>query len=129
MNATPTPIAIAVVEHAGRVLIGRRQADTALGGMWELPGGKVEPGESPEQAAARECREETGLEVSVGQPYFEVVHAYEHDRVRLWFFACTPLDPAAAVKRPFRWVPVDRLGDYEFPAANAAILARLTGGR
>src|SRR5262245_23048023 len=90
-TAEPTPIAIAVVEHAGRYLVGRRPEGVPLAGLWEFPGGKVRDGETPEKAAASECLEETGLEVHVGQAYPEVVHAYEHGQVRLSFFACTPV--------------------------------------
>ena len=81
----PTPIAVAVVEHRGKYLIGRRPEGAALAGLWEFPGGKVEPGESPADAARRECLEETGLDVVVGAPYPEVVQQYDHDRVRSAF--------------------------------------------
>ncbi|MDP6469251.1 MAG: NUDIX domain-containing protein, partial [Pirellulaceae bacterium] len=61
----PTLIAIAVVEHNGRFLVGMRPVETVLAGFSEFPGGKVEPNEVPAQAAVRECLEETGLEVEV----------------------------------------------------------------
>ena len=63
----PTDIAIAVVEQHGQFLIGQRPADVALGGLWEFPGGKVEPGELPVNAAIRECLEETGLVVRISK--------------------------------------------------------------
>ena len=120
-----TEIAIAVVEHLGRLLIGRRASDAPLAGLWEFPGGKVEPGETPQQAAVRECLEETGLDVEVGEPYPAVTHDYEHDRVRLLFFACRPLDPEQSPTPPFRWVPAAELGQYAFPEANAALVEYL----
>lgn len=126
MTSQPIPIAVAVVEHAGCFLIGRRAEGVPLAGLWEFPGGKIQPGESPEQAAARECLEETGLVVRVGEPYPEVVHQYDHDRVRLYFFHCAPHDPSAGPRGPFRWVPPEELVRYEFPAANAALVAYLT---
>jgi 8-oxo-dGTP diphosphatase len=121
-------VSIAVVEHCGRYLIGRRGRGASLAGMWEFPGGKVKSGEDPREAARRECREETGLEVVVGEPYAEVIHQYEHGRLRLWFFACTPCDPESTPKPPFRWVPLAELAGLQFPAANATLIARLTGG-
>ena len=121
----PTPIAIAVVEHAGRVLIGQRPAGVALAGLWEFPGGKVEPGETPAQAARRECREETGLDVEIGDAYPAVVHQYDYDRVQLHFFAARVLDPTAPPLPPFRWVARAELADYEFPAANTALVRYL----
>jgi mutator protein MutT len=128
MNAQPTPIAIAVVRHGDRYLIGQRREEVALAGLWEFPGGKVHPGETPAEAAARECFEETGLQVDVGEPYSQVVHRYDHDRLHLHFFASTPRDPAAAPKKPFRWVSAAELSRYEFPAANQALVARLIAG-
>lgn len=121
----PTRIAIAVVEHRGRYLIGRRPEGAPLAGYWEFPGGKVRPGETAEQAAARECLEETGLKVAVGQAYPPVVHQYAHDRVALEFFACRPLQPQQAPQPPFCWVLAAELDRYQFPAANGGLVAYL----
>ena len=120
-------VSIAVVQHAGRFLIGRRPEGVPLAGLWEFPGGKIQPGESAQQAAARECEEEAGLAVFVAAPdpdahYNDIVHQYDHGSVRLHFFACTPLDPEAQPKPPFRWVAALELADYEFPVANAALI-------
>lgn len=119
---TPTPIAIAVVEQDGRFLIGVRPKGVALAGLWEFPGGKVQPGETPADAARRECFEETGLDTEVGEPYPEVVHPYDHDRVRLHFFACRPVDAEQTPLAPFRWVARADLGSFQFPAANGALI-------
>jgi 8-oxo-dGTP diphosphatase len=122
----PTPIAIAVVEHEGCFLVGQRPEGVALAGLWEFPGGKVEPGETPESAAVRECCEETGLTVEPLLRFPEHVHQYGHDRVELYFIACR-LAPARPVipNQPFRWVPRRELEQYEFPAGNAALLKLL----
>lgn len=125
----PTPIAIAVVEHEGRFLIGQRPEGSALAGLWEFPGGKIEPGESPEQAAIRECREETGLAVEALCRYPEHVQQYEHDEVRLSFIACRPRAelPTEPID-PYRWVARSELGAYEFPEGNRMLLNLLTCG-
>jgi len=122
----PTPIAIAVVEHERSFLIGQRPAGLALAGLWEFPGGKIEPGESPEAAAVRECLEETRLSVKALFRYPDRVQHYEHDRVELFFIACC-LSPATQPppREPFRWVPRDELQRYEFPAGNADLLELL----
>ena len=73
-----TLIAIAVVEQDGRFLIGQRPPGVPLAGLWEFPGGKVEPGESPEQAAIRECREEAGIEVTIVGEYPDRMERYSH---------------------------------------------------
>ena len=120
-----TAIAIAVVERDGCFLVGRRPEGVPLAGLWEFPGGKVEPGETPQSAAARECREEAGLEVEVGAAYSTVEHEYNHGCVRLHFFACTPREPAALPKPPFTWVPAAGLAELPFPAANAHLVKEL----
>lgn len=117
----PVEIAIAVVEHEGRFLIGLRPPGAPLAGLWEFAGGKVEPGETPQMAAARECLEETGLAVEVGEPLPEVVHQYDHGKLRLHFFRCRPVAPQHAPAARFRWVAECDLTQYEFPAANAAL--------
>jgi 8-oxo-dGTP diphosphatase len=122
----PTPIAIAVVEHEGRFLIGQRPEGVPLAGLWEFPGGKIEPGETPEAAAVRECLEETGLQV---QPLFRYpVHTeqYDHGGVELHFIACRPLnEQAGCPKSPFRWVAQSELKQYEFPSGNRGLLKLL----
>lgn len=123
----PIPIAIAIVERGGMVLIGRRPLDVPLGGFWEFPGGKVRPGETLEEAAVRECREETGLGVRLGPKYLSVGHRYAHGQLELHFFAAAPLDPSQTPAEPFCWVHLAELGAYRFPPANAEILARLLG--
>jgi tRNA (guanine-N7-)-methyltransferase len=124
-NTEATQIAIAIAEHDGRYLIGQRPPGTPLAGLWEFPGGKILPNETPQAAAARECLEETGLDVVVGAPYPTVTHEYPHGSVKLHFFACRPVDPTQQPRPPFEWVEAARLGDYPFPSANAAILKSL----
>lgn len=121
----PTPIAVAVVEHQGKFLVGRRPEGVALAGLWEFPGGKVRPGETPAAAARRECLEETGLDVVVGAPYPEVVQQYDHDRVHLHFFACSLVDKRVPTPEGYRWVAPSELAKYEFPRANEGLLALL----
>jgi mutator protein MutT len=125
----PTPIAIAVVEQDGRFLIGRREAGIALAGMWEFPGGKVEPGETPEQAAVRECLEETGLAIEIVGRYDRVDHNYAHGEVELQFFRCRPTRPDQTPRERFRWVGAGELSQYAFPAANAALVKQLASGQ
>src|SRR5262245_42127542 len=125
----PTPIAIAVVEWQGRFLVGQRPAGVPLSGLWEFPGGKIEPGESPEEAAVRECREEAGLAVEALSRYPEHVQQYDHDRLTLYFIACRPAaDAALDPQPPFRWVPRAELSQYEFPRGNRGVLEIIAAG-
>ncbi len=105
-SASPVEIALAVVRHADRVLIGQRPQCVPLAGYWEFSGGKVLANESPNQAAARECREETGLEIRVGALLSLVDYEYAHGRVRLHFFAAEPLNPAQQPAARFFWVVI-----------------------
>lgn len=122
MSAISIPVAIAVVLRGGDALIGRRGAGGALAGVWEFPGGKVEAGETPAAAAVRECFEETGLAVEIVGPLPQTVYAYDHGRVELHFFRCRPVDATVLPRSPFVWVACARLGEYEFPPANADVL-------
>jgi 8-oxo-dGTP diphosphatase len=126
--AMATPIAIAVVEHEGRFLIGQRPPGVALAGLWEFPGGKLQPGETPEAAAVRECREETGLVVEPLFRYPEQIEQYDHDRVQLCFIGCR-LVGGAQPRAPFRWASRAALAEHEFPSGNSQLLSILRADR
>ena len=121
----PTLIAIAVVEHEGRFLVGVRPEGIPLAGFWEFPGGKVEPHEPPAQAAVRECLEETGLKVAVVSVYPAHVHRYDHGQVHLVFFRCRLTQGDFPPRAPFRWVDRTELRALQFPSGNAELLALL----
>ncbi len=117
-------IAVAVVGDGGLWLVGQRAQNQTLGGLAEFPGGKVRPGESPQDAAVRECQEETGLAVEVTGRFAPLVHEYSHGRLELHFFRCRPMGNGAP-QPPFRWVETEDLAALQFPAANRPILAEL----
>jgi 8-oxo-dGTP diphosphatase len=121
----PTLIAIAIVQRGEEFLIGQRPPGVALAGLWEFPGGKVQPGESPEEAAVRECAEETGLAVIARFRYPEQLQDYDHGRVHLHFVHCEPIDPTEPPLAPFGFVPRSELRKYEFPAGNRVLLDQL----
>ena len=118
-------IAIAVVQQDDRFLAGPRAAEQVLGSYWEFPGGKIEPPESPQQAAIRECLEETGIHVQVVGQYPGVTHDYQHGTLQLHFFDCQPAANSPTPQTPFQWIPRQSLNDYTFPAANQSLLALL----
>jgi mutator protein MutT len=121
---------IGIIHRAGCYLIRQRPKGTVYAGYWEFPGGKCEPGETPEQTTIRECREETGLDVIPRRLRRVVEHTYPHGRVRLAFFDCEPRDPSAEPEASHgcRWVHPHDLGHFRFPEANEEILAELTAG-
>src|SRR5438093_1300125 len=113
-SLTPVDVAIALVWHEDRLLIARRMANVHLGGAWELPGGKCEPGESPAACAVREVREEVGVEVEVVSARTVIEHAYPERTVRLHPFDCRYLsgDPAAHGCAAWRWITIEEIDDY-----------------
>ena len=127
-------IAAAVVWRGPRLLIARRPEDGLLGGLWEFPGGKVEPGETPSEAACREVREELGISVAVLDPLAVVRHAYSHFRITLHLFHARwiqggPADgeTGSGDDSP-RWVLPAELDRYAFPAANHGVIRQIARG-
>jgi A/G-specific adenine glycosylase len=120
-------VAIALVWDAGRLLIARRMANVHLGGAWELPGGKCEPGENPAACAVREVREELGIQVEVVRPRAVIEHRYRDRAVRLHPFDCRLLggEPQALGCVAWRWITVAELDQYPFPAANRPLFEQL----
>jgi mutator protein MutT len=126
----PIPVGIGLVRRGRSYLVRRRPAGTVYAGYWEFPGGKCEPGESPDRATARECLEEIGLRVVVGPLRRITTHRYPHGLVELYFYDCTTEDPLGEPKAHsgFRWVDAGQLLSLRFPKANEAILDELAGG-
>ena len=123
MNA-PTKVAIAVVQQDDQVLVGPRPDDVPLGGYWEFPGGKISDGETPADAAVRECYEETGVQVEVVSELAMERFDYPHDCVELYFFRCRPR-PQTVAHAPFRWVACRDLKTLSFPPANDSVIKYL----
>ena len=119
MNA-PTRIGIAIVEHAGRFLVGIRGEDSPLPGKAEFPGGKCLEGETPAACAVRECLEETGLKVRPARLLDQRTHEYAHGTVELYFWMCETLNPEEIAEGHlgFRWASREELKTLEFPDAN-----------
>ena len=130
-------VAVGVIldgEH--NILITRRAADSHQGGLWEFPGGKIEEGESPGEALARELREELGIEIDHTSALLKVQHDYGDKAVLLdvqvvWEFSgeARPLEG-----QPMTWVSLQELSAYSFPEANVPIVAAVekllaSGGR
>src|SRR5271169_3738333 len=122
-------VSAALLFRNGKVLITQRPAGSHLGGLWEFPGGKREPGETFEQCLVRELREELGVEVAVQGLLEEITHAYTGKRVHLKFFSCRLLvgEPRALGCAAVKWVGKPELADHDFPAADARLLHKLRG--
>jgi A/G-specific adenine glycosylase len=117
-------VVVGVIRKAGRILIDKRKPEGLLGGLWEFPGGKKEPGESLEAALLREVQEELAITIRVERPLAVVDHTYSHFRVRIHAFECTCVSgkPRCITCVQFKWVRPQDLGRYAFPAANNKII-------
>lgn len=121
-------IAVGLVsDREGALLIQRRPEEGLLGGLWEFPGGKREPGEDLEQTCRRELREELGIEVAVQDLFAVVPHTYTHFKITLHAFRCrlTGGTLQSTSGLPIRWVALNDLDDYAFPRANRRIIEQL----
>jgi mutator protein MutT len=120
-------VSAGVVFREGLILITQRRAQDHLGGLWEFPGGKQEPGESAEACLQRELMEELGIEVEVGELLEIIEHSYPNKTVRLKFFRCAwqKHEPTAIDCQAFAWVTAAQLKDYTFPEADQKLLERL----
>ncbi|WP_291295150.1 bifunctional GNAT family N-acetyltransferase/(deoxy)nucleoside triphosphate pyrophosphohydrolase [Elioraea sp.] len=121
--------AVALIDGDGRVLLARRPEGKALAGLWEFPGGKVQPGETPEAALIRELKEELGIDVSASclGPFTFASHAYEKFHLMMPLYLCrrwqgtpTPLEGQALA-----WVRPNKLADYPMPPADIPLVAML----
>jgi 8-oxo-dGTP diphosphatase len=120
-------VAGVIYDARGRILLARRTEGRDLAGLWEFPGGKREPGETPEEALARELHEELGIDATVGPRVIAVPHRYPHKRllldvrrVSMWKSTPKGLDGQALA-----WVPPHKLASYAMPGADRPVVAAL----
>lgn len=122
-------VAALVRDPEGRVLLSRRRDDQPMGGLWEFPGGKVEEGEAPTDALAREVEEELGTGCRVGAIFDVVFHRYERFDLLMLVYECALHgEPRAVEVAEVAWVPPARLGAFEVLPADVALVERLARG-
>ena len=121
-------VAIAIIINCEQqILLARRQAHQSHSGKWEFPGGKVEPGETVEQALQREIKEELALTVTASEPFCEITHHYETETVILSVQQVIAYDGQAIGNEGqlIQWYPIALLHTLTFPAANKEIIYQL----
>ena len=121
--------ACALVDIEGRVLLAQRPEGKSMAGLWEFPGGKVEPGEGPEMALIRELKEELEIDViaSCLAPFTFASHAYEKFHLLMPLFVCRKWQgiPSPVEGQTLKWVRPARMGDYPMPPADEPLIAML----
>ncbi len=126
---TPLIVVAGVLFENGRVLLTQRKAGAHLEGLWELPGGKIDPDEDPRDALVRELREELGIEVEVGAPIEVTSWRYPEKRVLLLFFEVTRTltspEPQRLDVADLRWATRSDLDALSFPAADVSVIERI----
>ena len=122
-----TEVVAALIWDKNRFLACQRPAHKARGLLWEFVGGKVEPGETREQALIRECQEELGITVAVQDVFMEVDHVYPDLTVHLTLFNASIAEgiPQKIEHNDLRWITVDEIDQYAFCPADEEILRRL----
>ena len=124
-----TVVAAAVMIERGRVLLTQRKRGAHLAGAWEFPGGKVEDGEDPRDALARELREEIGVDADVGEIVDVTFHRYETKSVLLLFFEASRRpgspEPRAIDVAALEWGDANALDPARFPPADVAVLSKV----
>ena len=138
-NATPRSngpalrfVAAALIVRGGEVLIGQRRPDQPMALQWEFPGGKIESGESPEQALARELEEELGIHAVIGPRVTHIRHNYRHGgAVDLIFFAVHEFtgELQNRIYHEVRWTKLEDLTGYDFLAADRGLIRDLAAGK
>ncbi len=125
-------VAAGLIVRDGEVLIGQRRAGQPMGLLWEFPGGKIEPGESPQEALARELAEELGIHAEVGPAVTRIRHHYRRGgAVDLQFFAVRKFTGEIdnQIYEQVRWVKLGDLTDYDFLAADRGLIRDLAAGK
>ena len=122
-----TEVGAALIWDRNRFMICQRPAHKARGSLWEFVGGKVEPGESKEEALIRECREELGVTVEVGDVFMEVTHQYPDITVHLTLFSASIREgvPQKLEHQDIRWITAEEIGKFSFCPADTEILEKL----
>ena len=117
----------AIIKDGDRYLVGQRAANKSQGGLWEFMGGKIEQGKTPEQALARECREELDLEIENERIIDSVIHEYTEKTIHLTLIECTPKPgsvPHPNEHQDIRWVTREEMGHMPFCPADSELIGK-----
>jgi 8-oxo-dGTP diphosphatase len=122
-------VAIALIDSDGRVLIAQRPEGKKMAGLWEFPGGKVDPGETPENALIRECAEELGIDIRASclAPVAFASHTYDDFHLLMPLYVCRVWKGMVSSRenQALKWVRPSKMNDYPMPPADIPLVAQL----
>jgi 8-oxo-dGTP diphosphatase len=125
-------VVAAIIESDGKILACQRKAEGAFGLMWEFPGGKKEPGESPSEALSRELREELGVEAHIGAEVYRALHKYAEmsEPIELIFFAASAdaLQVQNLIFEKIEWRTPESLAELDFLPADRELIGKIANG-
>jgi 8-oxo-dGTP diphosphatase len=125
-------VAAALIIREGKVLIGQRRPDQPMASLWEFPGGKIEAGETAQQALERELAEELGIQATIGQQIIRIRHNYRHGgAVDLQFFVVRDFtgEIVNQIYQQVRWVTLEELPEFDFLVADRGLIKDLAAGK
>jgi 8-oxo-dGTP diphosphatase len=124
-------VTAALVRRNNQILIAQRPVTGRFANKWELPGGKIDPGETPQQCLQRELREELGLETNIGDLYSDTLYSHESGQIRQFTFwvelTDTPDNIQTYEHQAIAWVTPKEMSQYEFAGADLAVVEQLKG--
>jgi 8-oxo-dGTP diphosphatase len=124
-------VTAAILIKDSKVFVAQRKAHGRLSGKWEFPGGKVEPGETPEESLKRELEEELDIDATIGQYMGDSIHRYEFGTVKILFYRAfwNGDDIVSKDHQDVQWVSMDQLNEYDFAPADLPFVERLMRGQ
>jgi 8-oxo-dGTP diphosphatase len=124
-------VTAAILQKDGRIIIAQRKSSDHLSDRWEFPGGKIEPGETPEECLAREIKEEFDIDVAIGDYIGSSIYQYDHISIELMAYQSFWVNGAISMKdhKAYRWVTVDQLGEFDFTPADVPFVEMLRSGQ
>ena len=127
----PVKVTAAILAKDGRIIIAQRKSSDHLSGKWEFPGGKIEPGETPEVCLARELKEEFDIDVAIGEFLGSNVHHYDHVSIELMAYRASWVGGAIRMNdhKAYHWVTVGQLAEFDFAPADIPLVDMLRRGQ
>ncbi len=122
-------VTAAIIMDQGKVLIAQKESTHKLAGLWEFPGGKIEPGETPETCLERELAEEMGVTIEITDFFAEYTFSLQTAELHLRGYMAKIVDGTITLHEhdAYRWIPVEKLMDYDFVPSDMGFVERLTG--